>query len=226
MESALTELCWSTFESWVWLNGDRIFEARFQAKAEQKKESPEAEQVEEGPEAEREEEGSATEGATSSSNDDKQEEIADFVRESFRWRWSRATRPPHPLPDDYEDYDLTFCCSRLIEQRSTSNSLRWFRENLRWLVTKSSNLRPNLLPLNFKGLCPKFDHLVAIQFAHATHIPEMVQSIFYTMVINDVAKPGLLSRDAMGRMMLDLLELKWDIIKAWLVRIDERLRDA
>jgi len=29
MESALTELRWSTFESWVWLNGDRIFEARF-----------------------------------------------------------------------------------------------------------------------------------------------------------------------------------------------------
>ena len=27
MESALTELHWSTFESWVWLNIDQIFEA-------------------------------------------------------------------------------------------------------------------------------------------------------------------------------------------------------
>ena len=34
MESALTELRWSTFDSWVWLNGDRIIEARFRVKAE------------------------------------------------------------------------------------------------------------------------------------------------------------------------------------------------
>ncbi|KAJ8444871.1 LOW QUALITY PROTEIN: hypothetical protein Cgig2_029802 [Carnegiea gigantea] len=38
IDSALTELRWSTFESWVWLNRDRIFEAWFQAKAEQKEE--------------------------------------------------------------------------------------------------------------------------------------------------------------------------------------------
>ncbi|KAJ8427424.1 hypothetical protein Cgig2_019036 [Carnegiea gigantea] len=29
LESALIKLPWSTFESWVWLYGDRIFEARF-----------------------------------------------------------------------------------------------------------------------------------------------------------------------------------------------------
>jgi len=29
MESTLTELHWSSFESWVWLNRDRIFDARF-----------------------------------------------------------------------------------------------------------------------------------------------------------------------------------------------------
>jgi len=33
LDSALTELRWSTFESWVWLYDDRIFEARFWTKA-------------------------------------------------------------------------------------------------------------------------------------------------------------------------------------------------
>ncbi|KAJ8426259.1 hypothetical protein Cgig2_030553 [Carnegiea gigantea] len=73
IESALIELRWSTFESLVWLNGDRIFEARFQAKAKPKEESSEAKQVEEGSEAKREEEGSATEGPASSSDGDKQD---------------------------------------------------------------------------------------------------------------------------------------------------------
>ncbi|KAJ8441378.1 hypothetical protein Cgig2_009086 [Carnegiea gigantea] len=34
LESALIELRWNTFESWVWLYSDRIFEVRFQTKAE------------------------------------------------------------------------------------------------------------------------------------------------------------------------------------------------
>ena len=25
------------------------------------------------------------------------------MRESFRWRWRRATRPPRPLPDNFQD---------------------------------------------------------------------------------------------------------------------------
>ena len=53
----------------------------------------------------------------------------------------------------------------------------------------------------------------------------MVQAIFYAMVINEVAELGLSRRDIMGRMMLDLQELKWDIVEAWLLSIDERLRD-
>ncbi|KAJ8433006.1 hypothetical protein Cgig2_010982 [Carnegiea gigantea] len=110
MESALTELRWSTFELWVWLNGDRIMEARFREKA-------------------KPEDGSSdVEGAAFPSNDDEQErkgrererewlslppsimafpplcdtkEMADFVRESFRWHWRSSTRPPRPLPGDY-----------------------------------------------------------------------------------------------------------------------------
>jgi len=28
-------------------------------------------------------------------------EMADYMRESFIWRWRGATCPPHPLPEDY-----------------------------------------------------------------------------------------------------------------------------
>ncbi|KAJ8423083.1 hypothetical protein Cgig2_032283 [Carnegiea gigantea] len=84
-----------------------------------------------------------------------------------------------------------------------------------------SALRPKLLPLNFHGLCTNFVLLVAMQFAHTAHILEMVQAIFYTVVLNEAAELRLLSRAAMHRTMLDLWELKWDIIED----IYERLKD-
>ena len=54
----------------------------------------------------------------------------------------------------------------------------------------------------------------------------MVQATFYAMMINEVAELGLLSRDAIGPMILDLRELRWDITETWFQDIDERLRDA
>ena len=41
------------------------------------------------------------------------------------------------------------------------------------------------------------------------------------MVINEVVELGLSSRDAMWRMMLDMQELRWDIVQMWLQDIDE-----
>ncbi|KAJ8424804.1 hypothetical protein Cgig2_025388 [Carnegiea gigantea] len=121
MELALTELRWGTFESWVWLNEDRIFKARFREKDEC------------------EEENSDAKRDASSSDHDKQEnmrerkkerdqhaalimafpplhdtrEMADFVRESFRWHWRRATRSPRLLPDDYQDLCPRFSLSKV-----------------------------------------------------------------------------------------------------------------
>ena len=46
------------------------------------------------------------------------------------------------------------------------------------------------------------------------------------MVINDVMELWLLSRETTKSLMLDLQELKWDIIEAWLLSIEDRLRDA
>ncbi|KAJ8446500.1 hypothetical protein Cgig2_027462 [Carnegiea gigantea] len=36
-------------------------------------------------------------------------------------------------------------------------------------------------PFAFHGYCLEFDHIVAMQFAHTTYVPEMVQAIFYAM---------------------------------------------
>jgi len=55
IKSALTKLRWSTFEVWVWHNGDRILEVRFREEVEQKEES------------------SYAKGAASPSDDDKHE---------------------------------------------------------------------------------------------------------------------------------------------------------
>ncbi|KAJ8429460.1 hypothetical protein Cgig2_015312 [Carnegiea gigantea] len=350
MESALTELRWSTFESWVWLSGDRIFEARFWAKAEQKEESSRTGQEEEDSKAKQEEEGSKAErrkrarpprgrpplrtmierylttliqGGKLWERDQfalsvmafprlpDAREMANFVRRSFRWHWRGAIRPPRPLPDDYQDlcprfviseasrlratsdypkcteqaseYVLdNFCCSlrdpsapgprslppdydglcpcfdlgvatryahnsnipEMVQRaqasrpanppagpallggptggwttsfptfRNTTHVAEYVRDNLRWSLRESSSIRPNLLPLHFERLCPEFDHIMAMQFAHAARIPEMVQAIFYAMVISDAAELRLSSRDAMGDMMLELQELRWNIMEA------------
>ncbi|KAJ8420615.1 hypothetical protein Cgig2_015472 [Carnegiea gigantea] len=39
-------------------------------------------------------------------------EMANYMRESFRWRWRRATRPPFPLLDDYQDLCPCFSLSK------------------------------------------------------------------------------------------------------------------
>jgi len=110
--------------------------------------------------------------------------------------------------------------------QNTTHAVEYVKENLCWFIRESLSLHPNLLLLNFEGLCPEFDHIMVMQFAYVAHIPEMVQAIFYAMEINNVAELGLSNRDAMGRMMVDLQELRWDIVEAWLLSIDERLRDA
>ncbi|KAJ8424173.1 hypothetical protein Cgig2_003016 [Carnegiea gigantea] len=86
MESALTELRWSTFKVWVPHNRGKILEARHQEVA-----------------SSDEEESSGSEGAASSPSND-----ADHVRETFKWHLRRASRPPRPLLEEYQDLCLSF----------------------------------------------------------------------------------------------------------------------
>ncbi|KAJ8426095.1 hypothetical protein Cgig2_006576 [Carnegiea gigantea] len=102
LESALIELHWSTFESWVWLYGDRIFEAQFRPKVGSAESSGTG----------REEEGSEgkwykawRERSTYSFSpvtmafpplyDNR--EMAEHVRESFVWHWRRALSSPRDV---------------------------------------------------------------------------------------------------------------------------------
>ncbi|KAJ8425253.1 hypothetical protein Cgig2_015860 [Carnegiea gigantea] len=42
-------------------------------------------------------------------------EIADYIRENFRWHWRSASRPPRPLPEDYRVLCLHFVLSKAEE---------------------------------------------------------------------------------------------------------------
>jgi len=53
-----------------------------------------------------------------------------------------------------------------------------------------------------------------MQFAYATHIPEMVQAVYYAMVINDATRLQFIRRETGESLMSDLWKLRWDVIKA------------
>jgi len=91
--------------------------------------------------------------------------------------------------------------------RGTIQAAKYVRGNLSWFARQTSSLRSNLLPLHFTAYYPKFDHIVTMQFAHAAYIPEMVQAIFYAMVINDATKLRLIRRETGKSLMLDLRKL-------------------
>jgi len=91
---------------------------------------------------------------------------------------------------------------------NTKQAAEYARENFLWSLRESSTLQPNLLPENHHDLCPDFDLLMVMRHAHSSHIPEMVQAIFFAIVLNDAAELGLSSRVTMNYMMSALRELK------------------
>ncbi|KAJ8441585.1 hypothetical protein Cgig2_023149 [Carnegiea gigantea] len=100
----------------------------------------------------------------------------------------------------------------------TKQAAVYATENFLWPLRESSTLRLSLLPENHHGLCPNFDLLVAIRYSHNSCIPEMMQVIFYAMVLNDAAELGLSSRIMIDCMMSVLWELNWAIIHQFLLR--------
>ena len=65
-----------------------------------------------------------------------------------------------------------------------------------------------------------------MQFAHVAYIPKMVQAIFYAMVINDTVELRLIRRVIGESLMLYLQELRWDMIEAWLLSMEDKLKDS
>ncbi|KAJ8423581.1 LOW QUALITY PROTEIN: hypothetical protein Cgig2_002910 [Carnegiea gigantea] len=369
MESALTEFHWSTFESWVWLNEDRIFEAWLRVKAEKKEKSSRVGQEEEDSEPSERRKAlrprrkkrvrppwgwpplrTMTGGSEAAKRCPERAsypfflrakhtpsrgksweraqsalfvmafpllhdtgEMADFMRESFRWRWRSVMRPLHPLPDDCQDLCLCFVISEAeqaaldfelpkmvhatfyamllnnsvrlglvggfiaaslkvsleglqwssfeswilrtrpsrgtatpsarargcldtserprgelgLQQSSTllytEQVAEYVRDNFRWSLREPLAPGPRLLHLDYHGLCPPFDFEAAMQNAHDSNISGMVQVIFYAMVIDDAAELGLSCRLTMDCVMWATQKVDWCLVEAWLRDINHRL---
>ncbi|KAJ8423412.1 LOW QUALITY PROTEIN: hypothetical protein Cgig2_020949 [Carnegiea gigantea] len=175
------------FESWIWLFGDRVYEARFCPKS----------SSDEGARADRRGKSSsegvmaddvAPEGAASPmekpsvtvcavcmafSPTRSMREMANYVRETFIWHWRSASRPPPPLPED---------CN---------------------------------------VLCPCFSLAEAEAAAAESELPEIIQVIFYAMLLNEMLELGVVHEYTVERMRSLLVGLRWSTFEVWMRIMDE-----
>ncbi|KAJ8421146.1 LOW QUALITY PROTEIN: hypothetical protein Cgig2_027444 [Carnegiea gigantea] len=181
-------------------------------------------------------------------------QAVEYIRDNFQWALREPSAPgPRPLPSDYRglcrplilglprDMPMTpiflRCRAGIFPLahnglfRDTTHTVEYIRDNLRWSIRESSSLHLNLLFLHFMALCPKFDHTVTMQFAHAAHIPEMVQAIFYVMVINDAMEISLLSRETIGSLICEysstpsILSPEVEVSYPWEITIADYMTD-
>ncbi|KAJ8428285.1 hypothetical protein Cgig2_027417 [Carnegiea gigantea] len=167
------------------------------------------------------------------------EQAAEYVQDNFRWSLRDPSAPgPRPLPSDYHGlcrrFDLGVATryahdSNMLEMAPKSPSFSTCKPTGEPCVAGRPYERNDASFPTFRNTTHAAKYVrdnLRWSFAHATRIPEMVQAIFYAMVISDAEGLRLSSRDAMGDMMLELQELRWGIVEAWLLSINERLRDA
>ncbi|KAJ8419879.1 hypothetical protein Cgig2_007495 [Carnegiea gigantea] len=105
LEVAFTELRWGAFESWTWLSGDRVYEARFHPKngmGEGAKASRRGESSSEGVVADNEKLSAIVYAVSMAFPPNRStREMANYVRQTFIWCWRSASCPPRPLPEDF-----------------------------------------------------------------------------------------------------------------------------
>ncbi|KAJ8440417.1 hypothetical protein Cgig2_017650 [Carnegiea gigantea] len=160
-----------------------------------------------------EEESSDAEEATSPSGDDKQGEAERAVLD-------------FELPEVIQATFYAMLLNDAVELGIVSGflavDLKLTLEGLR----KTLAQRPNPLLADYHGLYPGFDLSLATQHAQDSNIPEMVQAIFYAMVVNDAVELGLTCRLTAECMMWVMQKLDWVPIEFWLENIDCRLGRA
>ena len=109
---------------------------------------------------------------------------------------------------------------------STEQVAEYVRDTFHWTLRESLALGPKPLPMDYHGLCPCFDLRVATRYAHNSNILEMVQAIFYAVVVDNATELGLLRRLTMDCMISTMRKLDWNAVESWLGDIDHRLRRA
>ena len=72
------------------------------------------------------------------------------------------------------------------------------------------------LPEDYLDLCQHFILSDDEEAAHDFHIPQLVQAIFYTRVVNEALELGVLSRNLDEDLKSALIGPRWFIFKAWL----------
>ncbi|KAJ8450452.1 LOW QUALITY PROTEIN: hypothetical protein Cgig2_002137 [Carnegiea gigantea] len=194
LESALTELRRSTFESWLY--DDWIFETRFRTKA-APEESSEVGPQEEGSEVEPEGESSASEGrlplltmtnkggSSTTGEEGGQRMICTLIspfsmafsplystREMVDYVMERATHPPCPLPEDYN------------------------------------------------VLCPHFSLPEVEGAAVDFELSEMVQAIFYVILLNEAIELSVVHGFMAEGLKSALVGLRWLSFEAWMSYVD------
>ncbi|KAJ8451339.1 hypothetical protein Cgig2_014111 [Carnegiea gigantea] len=87
--------------------------------------------------------------------------------------------------------------------------------NFQWPLRETSAQRPKPPPEDHLILCPSFGLSMATQYAQDSNTPEMVQAIFYAMVISEVAERGITCRISGKCLMWALQQLHWGPFKFW-----------
>ena len=86
---------------------------------------------------------------------------------------------------------------------SAEQAVDYVRETFKWHLRGAAR-SPRPLPENYHKLCPHFNLLVAEEAAQDFRIPEMIQAVFYAMVVNKAIELGVLSSDLAEHLKLCL----------------------
>ncbi|KAJ8446021.1 LOW QUALITY PROTEIN: hypothetical protein Cgig2_012365 [Carnegiea gigantea] len=95
---------------------------------------------------------------------------------------------------------------------STEEMANHIRKTFNWHL-KRVTCPSQSLSENYHDLC--LDFILFDKTPHDFHIPEMIQAVFYTMVVNEALELGILSKNLAEHLRSALEGLWWFIFEAW-----------
>ncbi|KAJ8434455.1 hypothetical protein Cgig2_025425 [Carnegiea gigantea] len=114
-------------------------------------------------------------------------------------------------------YEARFCPKRA--------GLQGERETFIWHWT-SASCPPRPLPKDFHVLCPCFSLVEAEAAAAESELPEIVQAIFYAMLLNETLELGMAHEYTAVSMKSSLVGLRWSTFEVWMHIMGEVIRGA